>query len=332
MAAALLHKIIPLELFETRRLLGAVVAVIGLAVTWRLGRRVGGPLAGLATLLLLALCPTFYGHMFMNPKDAPFAVAMVILMLGLVRLAEEYPSPFTAHYPDRRPWRRPVGRLAHPRRAGALVYALIGFVPLLISKRSISQGAREAIRRFLHVRPCAAARPDPRLPHHGSDLAMVDHGAGQSVPGPDLFLALLREAVEGNVRRRAGVGAGHAVVISADPVRAPASRSAARAFHRRRARRRCIVAAAHRCVRRAARPSCPDADAGGNPAAGDCDGEASGALQRHPAFHLCDSADDGAGRRRLRMGNELAEGKPPQLAARRGSGISRSACCCRSAK
>ena len=47
MAAALLHKVIPLELFETRRLLGAVVGVIGLAVTWRLGRRVGGPLAGL---------------------------------------------------------------------------------------------------------------------------------------------------------------------------------------------------------------------------------------------------------------------------------------------
>src|SRR5271155_2218712 len=93
MAAALLHKIIPLELFETRRLLGAIVGIIGLAVTWRLGRRVGGPLAGLAALLLLALFPTYYGHMFMNPKDAPFAVAMVILMLGLVRLAEEYPAP-----------------------------------------------------------------------------------------------------------------------------------------------------------------------------------------------------------------------------------------------
>ena len=93
MAAALLHKIMPLDLFETRRLVGAVVGVIGLAVTWRLGRRVGGPLAGLAALLLLALCPTFYGHMFMNPKDAPFAVAMVVLMLGLVRLVEEYPQP-----------------------------------------------------------------------------------------------------------------------------------------------------------------------------------------------------------------------------------------------
>src|SRR5215213_6066011 len=149
MAAALLHKIIPLELFETRRLLGAVVGLIGLAVTWRLARRVGGPLAGLATLLLLALCPTFYGHMFMNPKDAPFAVAMVILMLGLVRLAEEYPSP------------SPRSILILGLGAGlsigsrilggmALIYAVIAFMPLLIEEFR-SHDARESVRRFGHV-------------------------------------------------------------------------------------------------------------------------------------------------------------------------------------
>src|SRR6201993_1085563 len=93
MAAALLHKVIPLELFETRRLLGAIVGVIGIAVSWRVARRISGPLAGLATLLLLALCPIFYGHMFMNPKNAPFAVAMVILMMGLVRLPGENLQP-----------------------------------------------------------------------------------------------------------------------------------------------------------------------------------------------------------------------------------------------
>ena len=149
MTAALLHKIIPLELFETRRLLGAVVGIIGLAVTWRLGRRVGGPLAGLAALLLLALCPTYYGHMFMNPKDAPFAVAMVILMLGLVRLAEEYPAPSP----------RTIlivglgaGLSIGSRILGglALVYAVIGFVPLFIEEIR-AQGTREAVRRFAHV-------------------------------------------------------------------------------------------------------------------------------------------------------------------------------------
>jgi hypothetical protein len=149
MAAALLHRVIPLELFETRRLLGAVVGVIGLAVTWRLGRRVGGPLAGLAALLLLALCPTYYGHMFMNPKDAPFAVAMVILMLGLVRLAEEYPSPSP----------RTIlivglgaGLSVGSRVLGglALVYALVGFVPLF-QEEVHTHGAREAAHRVVHV-------------------------------------------------------------------------------------------------------------------------------------------------------------------------------------
>jgi hypothetical protein len=149
MVAALLHKVIPLELFETRRLLGAIVGVIGLAVTWRLARRVGGPIAGLAALLLLALCPTFYGHMFMNPKDAPFAVAMVILMLGLVRLAEEYPSPSP----------RTIlivglgaGLSIGSRILGglALVYGLAGFVPLFLEEIH-THSAREALHRFLHV-------------------------------------------------------------------------------------------------------------------------------------------------------------------------------------
>jgi hypothetical protein len=149
MTAALLHKIIPLELFETRRLLGAAVGLIGLAVTWRLARRVGGPIAGLAALLLLVLCPTFYGHMFMNPKDAPFAVAMVILMLGLVRLADEYPhpSPRTVLIVG-----LGVGLSIGSRILGglALVYALIGFAPLLLEEIR-AYGRREAARRLLHL-------------------------------------------------------------------------------------------------------------------------------------------------------------------------------------
>jgi len=96
MAAALLAKILPFDLFETRRLAGAMVGLIGLAVTWRLGRRVGGPVAGLLALVLLATCPLYYGHMYMNAKDAPFAAAMAVLMLGLVRAFEEYPRPAAA--------------------------------------------------------------------------------------------------------------------------------------------------------------------------------------------------------------------------------------------
>src|SRR5918994_831706 len=93
MAASLLAKILPFDLFETRRLAGALVGLIGLLITWRIGRRTGGPLAGVLALILLATCPLYYGHMFLNPKDAPFAVAMAVFLLGLVRLLEEYPKP-----------------------------------------------------------------------------------------------------------------------------------------------------------------------------------------------------------------------------------------------
>ncbi len=149
MAAALLHRIVPLDIFQTRRLLGAIVGIIGLVMVWRLARRAGGPTAGLTALLLLALCPVFYGHTFMNPKDAPFAVAMTILMLGLVRLAQEYPSP------------SPRTVLIVGLGAGlslgcrvlgglALIYAAIGFLPLLVDDIRLS-GWRDAAHRLGHA-------------------------------------------------------------------------------------------------------------------------------------------------------------------------------------
>src|SRR5215510_1015113 len=46
MFASLLAKVLPFDPFETRRLAGALVGLAGLAATWRLARRVGGPLAG----------------------------------------------------------------------------------------------------------------------------------------------------------------------------------------------------------------------------------------------------------------------------------------------
>jgi len=93
MAAALVAKVLPFSLFETRRLVGAAVGIVGLAITWRLARRLAGPNAGLIALILLATCPIYYGHMFINAKDAPFAVAMVLLLFGAVRALDEYPNP-----------------------------------------------------------------------------------------------------------------------------------------------------------------------------------------------------------------------------------------------
>jgi hypothetical protein len=89
--ATLAAKILPFGLFETRRLVGAAIGLMGLFVTWRLGRRIGGPFAGLIALILLASCPLYYGHMFINAKDGPFAAVTMIALLGIVRAFEEYP-------------------------------------------------------------------------------------------------------------------------------------------------------------------------------------------------------------------------------------------------
>src|SRR5712671_3376212 len=91
--AALAAKVLPFTLFETRRLLGAVVGLIGQVVVWRTARRVGGPVAGLIGLALLASCPLFVGHQLINAKDGPFAVAMAVLLLGLVCAFDQYPRP-----------------------------------------------------------------------------------------------------------------------------------------------------------------------------------------------------------------------------------------------
>jgi hypothetical protein len=93
MAAALAAKMLPFDLFETRRLMGSAIGLLGLFATWRISRRLGGPVAGLAALVLLATCPLYYGHMFINAKDAPFAAAMALLLLGIVRAFDEYSRP-----------------------------------------------------------------------------------------------------------------------------------------------------------------------------------------------------------------------------------------------
>lgn len=93
LVSTVVTKVLHLDLWETRRLVGAIVGIIGLVLTWRLGRRLGGPVAGAIAVALLAASPLYYGNMFMNAKDSPFAVAMVFLTLSLVRAFEEYPRP-----------------------------------------------------------------------------------------------------------------------------------------------------------------------------------------------------------------------------------------------
>jgi 4-amino-4-deoxy-L-arabinose transferase-like glycosyltransferase len=143
-AAALAAKILPFALFETRRLVGALIGIVGLAATWTVARRLGGKVAGLIALILLATCPLYDGHMYINAKDAPFATAMAVLLAALTRAFDEYPTP--------------------SRRSSAMVGVGIGlaFGSRVLAGLAVFSGVAAlltvAVEDFLHRRRSALAR------------------------------------------------------------------------------------------------------------------------------------------------------------------------------
>jgi hypothetical protein len=92
-AAAALNRFSWLGVYETRHLLNGLVGVLGLAGCWKLGRALGGARAGLLALVFLLLTPNYYGQMFNNPKDIPFAVGGVWASYYIVCLLPLLPRP-----------------------------------------------------------------------------------------------------------------------------------------------------------------------------------------------------------------------------------------------
>jgi hypothetical protein len=92
-AAAALNRVSPIGTYETRHLLNALVGVLGLAGCYKLGHAVGGARVGFLATLFLLLTPNYYGQMFNNPKDIPFAVGVVWATYYMVRLVPALPRP-----------------------------------------------------------------------------------------------------------------------------------------------------------------------------------------------------------------------------------------------
>jgi len=91
--AAALNRISPIGVYETRHLLNGLVGILGLIGCWKLGRVVAGFRAGFIATLFLLLTPNYYGQMFNNPKDIPFAVGVVWSIYYLVRIVPTLPRP-----------------------------------------------------------------------------------------------------------------------------------------------------------------------------------------------------------------------------------------------
>ena len=77
LSLAVLRRIFPFSDYLTGNLFSAFLGFLGIVGTMRLGRLIGGDEVGFWAGVLLTLLPAWYGHMFINPKDIPFAVGYI---------------------------------------------------------------------------------------------------------------------------------------------------------------------------------------------------------------------------------------------------------------
>src|SRR6266511_5137987 len=76
-------KFSPLGVYETRHVLNALFGLVGIVGAYKLGAHLSGPRGGLFSAVFLTLMPVFYGHLFNNPKDIPFATLCVFAVYYL---------------------------------------------------------------------------------------------------------------------------------------------------------------------------------------------------------------------------------------------------------
>lgn len=97
MVAVALQHVLPFGAYDTRHLLCGFVGVLGIVGTWRLARQIGGPRVGFIAAASLALTASWYGAMFNNTKDIPFAVGMTWLLYLTCLIVDRLPRPLLGH-------------------------------------------------------------------------------------------------------------------------------------------------------------------------------------------------------------------------------------------
>jgi hypothetical protein len=80
------------KLYECRHLFNALFGLFGLIGCWKVGRFVGGPAIGFLSTLLLVITPRYYGAMFNNPKDIPFAIGYIWSIYYILQFSRRLPD------------------------------------------------------------------------------------------------------------------------------------------------------------------------------------------------------------------------------------------------
>jgi hypothetical protein len=131
--AALFARISPWGEYQSRHVLNAAVGLLGIIGAWKVACLVGGGGAGFYAALLLALTPCYYGHMFNNPKDLPFAVGHIWSLYYLMRFAREFSAPRLALLLR---LGAAIGLTAGVRSGGLVLFGYLFLVWLVHSARS----------------------------------------------------------------------------------------------------------------------------------------------------------------------------------------------------
>ena len=147
---ALLNAISPFGWFETSHLANALVGLLGVVGCWKLTDSLGGRRAALIAAALLLLTPVWYGHMYFNPKDIPFATAMTWTLYFATRMAAAWPAT---------PWQHAVklgavlGLTLGIRIGGviALVYMAAPFAAYVLAEAWPRMGAIAAARHLARI-------------------------------------------------------------------------------------------------------------------------------------------------------------------------------------
>lgn len=151
LVTAVLVPISPFEEYETRHLLCALVGVLGIAGTWRYTRLLAGPRAGFVAAALLGLSGVYYGAMFNNTKDVPFAAGMVWTLYFATRILIQLPKP---------------------SRSAVLKFGLVLGLTLAIRIGAVLAGFYLAVAIALHF-ALVARQEGARLALHDARIAFV---------------------------------------------------------------------------------------------------------------------------------------------------------------
>lgn len=143
--AVLLGHLVPMDIYDLRHLMCALIGVAGLGAALASARMIGGPRAGLIAGVALAVCGSWYGTMFHHSKDIPLAAAMAGALYFLIRAARDLPNPKPRHVVG---FGLTAGAALGVKVLGLLLIGYVGVAILLSIPPATPLASREA-RRFV---------------------------------------------------------------------------------------------------------------------------------------------------------------------------------------